>query len=689
MSRFLTRHFTLPLDNELEQAALRIAVSLGIYLCLLPAFFGAEPHPAAAEVSMALLGFLALALAILLAMRLAPWLAPWPRLIGNVADVAMTSFSMIATGLDGAALFFVYLFITIGNGFRFGRRYLDISLGLSLIGFAAVLRQAPFWRENHGFGIGVAIGLVAISLYARTLIRRLYTAIEHAEVANEAKRRFLSTVTHELRTPLNAIQGMHDLLRETELDVHQREMLTSISTASNAMLGLVEDVLDFSKIEAGKIVLEDAPFDLRELVDGMVRLLEPQARAKGLRLVTRLDARLHTALRGDAFRLRQVLLNLVGNALKFTERGRVELAVERLEPDAGAGQRLRFVISDTGIGMSAEALTRIFDSFTQADDSTTRRFGGTGLGTTISRQLVQLFGGELKVESTPGQGSRFWFDIALASVSARGDAAADARPRCLAVGFAPATLAGLEAAAVELVQAEQLATAFSAIDRAFAESRPFALVLVWGGLPQEDVVELGAALHRLDAAPRLALCDPAQDARLGALCRSIGYADVLPWPLAPGQLAREATRPGGARSDLGLAEQFAALGGRPGLRLLVADDNLINQEVARRILELVGCCVTLVADGEQALDAAEAGGFDLIVLDMNMPGLGGLEVAQTLAHIELGRPRTPLVMLTANATPEVIEASRQVGIAHFLSKPVSALRLIATVAEATAVRPTA
>jgi len=577
MRKLFRRFIPKALDNEREQAALRIAVSLVIYACLLPAFFGAVRSPAAAQVSVALLGFLGVAFAILLAMVVRPALAPWPRLIGNVADVAMTSYSMIVADVDCAPLFFVYLFITVGNGFRFGARYLDISLGLSVTGFIAVLALAPFWIEQRGFGIGVAMGLIAICLYSRTLTVRLFEALDEARVANEAKRRFLSTVTHELRTPLNAISGMHDLMRETRLDAQQREMLASIATASQAMLGLVDDVLDFSKIEAGKVELEKADFDLREVVDSLTRMLGPQARAKGLSLVTRIGADVRPAVRGDAFRLRQVLLNLVGNALKFTEHGRIELAIARLE-DVATGQRLRFSITDTGIGMSAEALTRIFDSFTQADDSTTRRFGGTGLGTTISLQLVQLLGGELRVESAPGRGSRFWFDIVLLPATGVTGAAAGA------------------------------------------------------------VAEVGGGGGRGDA------------------------------------------EPGPAPS---LVEQFAALGGRAGLTVLVADDNAVNQEVARRILELVDCRVTLVADGEQALDAAEAGGFDLILLDMNMPRLSGFEVAQALGHIEAGRRRTPLMMLSANASDEAIDESRRVGIGHFLSKPVTALRLIAAVAAAT------
>ncbi|WP_051378008.1 ATP-binding protein [Derxia gummosa] len=789
MFRFLHRaRSSSPPDNEIEQASLRIAVSLGIYVCLLPAFFGGEAHPAAMRVSAALLGFLALAFGIRLAMRLWPRCAPWPRLIGNVADVAMTSFSMIAIGIDGAALFFVYLFITIGNGFRFGNRYLDISLGLSLAGFAVVATTEPFWRGHQPLAIGVAIGLTAICLYARTLIRRLFAALERAEVANEAKRRFLSTMTHELRTPLNAIQGMHDLLGETRLDGHQRELLGSIDTAARTMLGLVEDVLDFSKIEAGKVVLEDAPFDLTDTVDGVLRMLAPQATRKGLDLVLRIDPRIDPALRGDAFRLRQVLLNLLGNALKFTEHGRVELSIDRLDAgEDGWRQRLCFSIRDTGIGMTPEALTRIFDSFTQADSSMTRRFGGTGLGTTISRQLVQLFGGELRVESAPGVGSRFWFEIGLARAGALGVGAAGAggaadrlpsapaatpagpsvpsgpAPRCLLVGFSAETVLP----GVRVTQVGDIAAALDAALSGARESRPHDLVLVRAGLPSRDLVELAVGLHCHDDSPPLLLFDPDGDERARALCRLIGYADAVPTLPDAAQLAALARRlkpqresaatadtvarlgadaptagavaaqairaePGRAdaaraepsRADAAkaetarpdavpvnavdagpdrahvsdapaglapqpaaeppsLAEQYRAHGGRSGLDVLVADDNPVNQDVERRILELVGCRVSLVADGEQALDAAERHRYDLILLDMNMPGLGGLDVAHMLAHVEAGRPRTPLVMVTANAQPEVIEDARRAGIGHFLSKPVAALRLLLTVAEAT------
>src|SRR5438552_12915263 len=272
-------------------------------------------------------------------------------------------------------------------------------------------------------------------------------AIARVEQANQAKRRFISVVSHEMRTPLNAITGMADLWRDTPLNREQADMLQTLRGSSRVMLGLVEDVLDFSKIEAGKVLLEKIDFDLHALVNSTCRIVSSQAAAKGIDFVVSIMPEVPPAVRGDPHHLRQVLINLAGNAVKFTQAGSVTVHVS-VQAETETNVRLKLSIRDTGIGISQEAQAKIFESFAQADESTTRRFGGTGLGTTIAKQLVGLMGGRIGVESALGLGSTFWVEVALEKQPERATAGTGeiAGARVLLVGFPPAQRTALEEA---------------------------------------------------------------------------------------------------------------------------------------------------------------------------------------------------------------------------------------------------
>ncbi len=671
-------------DTEHEQALVRVALGLLLGLYLLPEILARsadglpEPH------ILIWIGFLASSAAIFGAILVAPGASPARRVAGIVLDAATLSWCIAHFQALSIPLFLVYLWFTIGHGFRYGARYLVTSLLASMIGFSIALGTSDYWREHLNVGIGMMIGFVAVCLYVLTLVRRMFDAVARAEAANLAKRRFISVVSHELRTPLNAIIGMADLMRDTTLSREQADMLQTLRGSGQVMLGLVEDVLDFSKIEAGKLVLERMDFDLHALVNSTSRILQAQARAKNVDFVVSIMPEVPPALRGDAHHLRQVLINLASNAVKFTERGSVTVHVS-LQHESETAVRLKFSVRDTGVGIAPEAQQRIFESFTQADQSTTRRFGGTGLGTTIAKQLVELMGGRIGLESSVGLGSTFWFEIGFEKQPERASPLAGelALARVLLVGF-PAE----QAQPVEQALASWGATAVRAAsvdegaDRLVADialAKPYHSVLLYS---ERGDVELARRLRHAapEPTPPVVLAAPreADAQRFAAL--SAGFNAVLELPAEKRQFfnvlhsisSTEEVGEGVLRlQDYARREQ-----GAKRLQVLVADDNATNREVLGKILERAGHDVTRVADGDLALDALEAGRYDIVLLDRNMPGLSGLETLQAIRLMTRGRERLPVIILSADVTIEAKRECLDAGADSFIPKPVDAVRLL-------------
>ena len=672
-------------DTEHEQALVRIVVTVALGLYMLRGWDFEHAGTLQPDV-LVFFAYLAVS-AVTLAWTLASSsVSHVRRVLGLSADIATVTWTMWFFEERALALFLIYVWVTLANGFRFGPRYLLLSLGASSAGFMSVLANSPFWSVHRDEGAGLLLGLVVLSLYVLSLVNRMFDALSRAEAANLAKRRFISVVSHEMRTPLNAIIGMADLLRDTQLTREQADMLQTLRSSSQMMLGLVEEVLDFSKIEAGRLNLERAAFDLHALVNSTSRIVAAQASAKGVQFVVSIMPEVPPALLGDPHHLRQVLINITSNAVKFTERGSVTLHVSA-EEDSAAAVRLKFSVRDTGIGIAPEAQKRIFESFAQADQSTTRRFGGTGLGTTIARQLVELMGGRIGLESAVGLGSTFWFEVALDKQPEKPEAGSGelADARILLVGFPAAELVPLSDAlqswgaapiAVESVEegAQRLAAEISL-------AKPYHSALIYGAGGS-----VGAQLAQRFAravpnpAPPAILCAPRENQVQRFAALSAGYAAVLELPFDKRQLfnvlhsvaAGDEVREGVVR-----LEDYARRGaGGRKCNVLAADDNPTNREVIGKILERGGHTVTLVSDGDEVLEAMEKARYDIVILDRNMARMGGVEALEMIRLMGRGLERIPVIVLSADVTQDARDECLKAGADAFLPKPIEAMRLL-------------
>jgi two-component system sensor histidine kinase RpfC len=682
-------------DTEHEQGILRLVISSMVFLYLLPdALLKQDTLP------LYVMGIhLVLALIIFFRIAYSTTISPARRVAAQLADVAAISWYMAVFGEPAGWLLLLYIWVTLGSGFRFGARYLLSELAMSVVGFGIVLCVNDFWRTHLSLGIGLLLGMTAVSLYVLSLVRRMFDALARAEAANLAKRRFISMVSHELRTPLNAIIGMADLLRDTQMNREQADMLQTLRGSSRVMLGLIEDVLDFSKIEAGKVVLEKADFDLHALVNSTCRIVASQAAVKGVDFVVSMMPEVPPAVRGDPHHLRQVLINLAGNAVKFTERGSVTVHVS-VQAETETSVRLKFSIRDTGIGIAPEAQTHIFESFTQADQSTTRRFGGTGLGTTIARQLVQLMGGRIGLESAIGLGSTFWAEIDLEKQPEQPDSASGdlAAARILLVGFPAEARAVIEEALGGWGAAPTaVATVEEGVARLVADislAKPYHSALLYASGEDLQLAQRFRRAAPNPAPPTILAVPRTADVRRFEVLSS-GFASVLELPFDKRRLFNvlHSVAAGDERHEgVVRLQDYAKRGGAAAaakLRVLVADDNPTNREVVGKILERSGHAVTLVNDGESALDAIERDAHDIVILDRNMPGMGGMEALQALRLMTRGRERLPVIMLSADVTPEAKREALEAGADTFLPKPIEALRLLEQIRILTADQPEA
>lgn len=686
-------------NTEVEQGIVRV-----VMISLILLYLSLMTHSVSTEAWVLQSGILLFSvhllfgLGVLISFLFQPQRSTVRIFLGIIADISSFSMAMITTGEIGAPWWAGCLWITFGNGFRYGERYLYFSAALSIVGFSTALLVNNFWQNNIPIGIGLLVAMLVLPGYIAVLIKRLRTEQKRAEKASQAKSEFLARMSHEIRTPLNGIIGTGDLLKTCKLNTEEREYADIIYASGQTLLKLIEDILDISKIEAGKLELEHTDFDLHSLINTTLRMLSPEAERKQLHLTSHIGLETPYRLVGDPHHLRQVLINLIGNAIKFTEKGSVELRCHTIR--MGEQRSLiRFEVVDTGIGIHTDAQARIFENFSQADESTTRKFGGTGLGTAIARQLVELMGGRIRLQSTPGIGSTFWFDIEfqhqdqpVKEEELQQLQECHVMRLCRHPGSNTDISHTLKGWGVPFNDVANTREALRLLISGTNGISPYEVIILDDVPFSEDTRNFLLSLSRELALPGITILivqseqNSSQIGDLGEIGNTT-YSLTKPFDKALLFNALHASSVCHHRDEgvISLSEHFTKNRSvqRP-LKILVADDNSVNRIVTGRILEHAGHQHHLVENGLQVLDRLENEHFDLVIVDMQMPELGGIDTFRMyrFAHASEDNP-IPFIMLTANATVNARQECHDLGIKYFLTKPISSNKLLETIAHAT------
>ena len=614
------------------------------------------------------------------------WRDEYRWLAAIISDVAM-AFAIMLHEPEGTSLFYpVILWMILANGFRYGVRWLYIASILSTLTFGFVVLSAPYWQQNLTLGLALALALLIIPAYCTTIIRKISLAKQEADAASTAKSYFLASVSHELRTPLNAIIGYGNHLRQSEMPRGQKEMVEASVLAGEHLLHLIEQLIEVAKNGAGSAEVKSTSFSPTELLTDIRHIMAGPLEDKGLSFHLMAEPLSDRIVDGPTDVVRNVLLNLVGNAIKFTETGGISIRCG-FEPQLGE-EYLWCSVSDTGIGIAGSAIERIFQPFQQADETVLNRFGGTGLGLAICKQLVEQVNGKIYAESTLGKGSTFHIQVPVRPVDVQHENHQDAASLVHVVCFGdlpPELLASAQSHDDIIIRHVRCGTAAEiALSMSAADLEKYDIALISEDLarfiePESNVWQI---FSDAEIAPVLVARDGTTDvSAIDELVARGGFASVLPAMPSFAEM-RSAFRIGCA-----FARHFRspedtnvpAITTYQSRKILVADDNRTNRNVLGAILGAAGHDVIMVADGDEALEALGAGNFDILLLDVNMPRLNGIDACKMWRHAEGGEQHLPIVGVTADATRETETQCLEAGMDLRITKPVDAKLLLATI----------
>jgi two-component system, sensor histidine kinase RpfC len=595
--------------------------------------------------------------------------------------VGATTYALALSDEVAAPIIVIYFWIILGNGLRFGSNYLLINTILTLIGFSVVMEISPYWSNHLFVSFGVLFAIIILPMYINVLLRRLQSAVDDAKAANLAKSQFLANMSHEIRTPLNGVIGMSDILATTSLSHEQKDFLTTIQTSAKTLLSLIEDILDISKIEAGKIEISSQSFDLYKLLKSIVRILSPDAESKGLNYRIHIDSNVPINLMGDSQLLKQVLINLIGNALKFTESGSIELNIKAITKSTSK-VHLLFEIIDTGIGITKESQACIFEKFTQADSTISKRFGGTGLGTSIASNLVQLMGGTIGLNSEINKGSTFWFELTMHYPDEK-------------IAFDSADLSGIRKVLLIATHGTKHTSLINhlsswSIVYEHAITGPDATKILFDDssnkISRYDLVFVdssGLGMDPDEFASYIKTNPQLKQTKLVLITEKNKFITDKTWYLTtldPSivKLNLFNTLYAGLPDNHEFYEdkQSKTNSNLIKLKIIVGEDNKTNQIVIKKTLELAGHEVDVVENGELVLDYLNDKQYDLIILDMHMPILDGIDTIKTYRFTTSSKQQVPIIMLTANATKEAANKCKELGIDTYLTKPIKKDKLL-------------
>jgi len=665
---------------EFEQAIIRVTIVIIVtsYLAIVQLF---EPSdPGTRTTLWVVFAYLSVGIGVIASFIFWRKASGIRRSLTMAADHGMTSYAMYSAGELGAPFFSVLMWITVGYGARYGRVYLFLGMLYATIGMLAVIHHSPFWAEHAVIGYGLMVANFVIPMFVDRLLSRLKAAKEEAEEASEAKTTFLANMSHEIRTPLAGIIGMSEIMLGEKPSQEQTNQLVMIDTSARNLLHIVNDVLDAAKIDAGMVQLNRGTFDLHAILNTLSASMRPLARQKGIRYITHIDSDVPYSVVGDSLRLKQVLSNLASNAIKFTEEGSVTLRASLMSQSA-SDCVLAFEVIDTGIGISEAAQKVIFDRFTQADTSITREYGGTGLGTTIAKELTELMGGKIGVVSRIGHGSTFRVEVPFEVTS-------DTSPQL-----------GFEGRKALVVCEEDILQ-----QHIVQQLRRWGMVVMWSSSFDDGVYQMEShagkqafdvVLLQTDVIDEAALVDGELHVKkmilLGLNDQSrldceLDFASVVEDPRDTRLLYNavhavfvDSELPAGIHRVVEVARQHRRA---KRMRILVADDNETNRIVIRTALTKQGHTIEEAEDGEQALEILADLEFDLCIVDIQMPKFSGIEVIREHRFANPIGPQMPFIVLSANVTEDARKQARSVS-AEYLTKPIDFKALFRTIDKVT------